>query len=79
MGVRIAGRWLADDDASVETVDLLQPGVSVPEMGACVAGPLIPEDSMKILFCCRLDYRVRLKVFIVIDQFNFSRLSQYLT
>lgn len=43
MRIGITRRWLSNDHATVETVDLLQTGVSVPEMGACVAGPLVAK------------------------------------
>lgn len=47
MRVGIAGWWLANDHAAVETVDLLQTGVRVPEVGASVAGPLVSERKKR--------------------------------
>lgn len=52
--VGVTGRGLADDDASVETIQLLETGVSVPEVSTCVTGPLVSGkrrsviDSIKI-------------------------------
>lgn len=43
MRVGIPRWWLSHNDAAVQTVQLLQAGVSVPEVGARIARPLITE------------------------------------
>lgn len=47
VGVGIARWGLADDDAAVQTVQLLETGVGVPEVGAGVTGPLISGEEGK--------------------------------
>lgn len=45
MRVRIARWWLTDDDATVQTVQLLQTGMGMPEVCSCITGPLITRQT----------------------------------
>lgn len=55
MGVGVTGRRLADDDAAVQTIQLLETGVSVPEVSTCITSPLVSEIVEMVEFsCCSL-------------------------
>lgn len=41
--VGVTGRRLTDDDASVQTIQFLETGVSVPEVSTCITSPLVSE------------------------------------